>query len=161
MILRWWWPLRCSNKNSPCQVPSINCLSSKGIDTLVCVNIDFMWAGISSGPSLVCVNRLLFSGTRRFIQLIKSVCTEGSAFSWMIRLAEVCWMNKVNNPLLVSTCDNKDCAWWLISISCWWCVSILKECNMVICRCKKWNILAGDSDENSIKKAIRISRCCY
>ena len=60
-----------------------------------------MWAGISSGPSAVWIYRSLFSGTNFLKKFSISFKTEGSAFSWIIKDAEVCFINKVQLPSLI------------------------------------------------------------
>ena len=55
-----------------------------------------IWAGMSSGPLLVCLNHEAHSGIKRLKKVTRSTCTSGSAFSWMVRLAEVCRQKKTN-----------------------------------------------------------------
>lgn len=74
----------------PCHVPRVRRFCSIGIDSDVAVKTDLMCEGMSSGPSRVWVYSGSFSFTKRFSHCSRSCLAEGSAFSWMIRLAEVC-----------------------------------------------------------------------
>jgi len=71
-----------------------------GIDNEVAVNADLICAGMSSGPSQVCVYNLSFSGTNLFSHFSRSCLAEGSAFSWINKLAEVCRTKTVHRPEL-------------------------------------------------------------
>ena len=51
-------------------------------------SIAFTCAGMSSGPSVSCTQRA-FAGARRSSAVTRSVCTSGSAFSWITSEAEV------------------------------------------------------------------------
>ncbi len=58
----------CSNRKIPCQVPSMRQESCTGMDTLVWVNMERRCAGMSSGPSAVCVYNGSCSGISRLSQ---------------------------------------------------------------------------------------------
>ena len=57
-----------------------------------------MWAGMSSGPSSVCVQYAASSGTAASKKASKSARTSGEAFSLSVSAAEVCWMNRCSSP---------------------------------------------------------------
>jgi hypothetical protein len=54
-ILRFGGFRRCSKRKMPCHVPSAICPPRTGIDSCVCVSALRMCAGMSSGPSSLCV----------------------------------------------------------------------------------------------------------
>lgn len=58
-----------------------------------------MWAGISSGPSEVCLKPGKFSGTRWLKNVLKSYRTVGSAFSLILNAADVCLMKRCKMPV--------------------------------------------------------------
>ena len=76
-----------------------------GILTDEAVSTDFMCAGISSLPSIVCVYHGSFSFTNRSNVLLKSCSTEGSAFSLMAKPAEVCLINTCRIPVSGNACS--------------------------------------------------------
>lgn len=57
-----------------------------------------MCAGMSSGPSSVCVQNGARSGTTTSNQAPKSARTSGEAFSFNVNEAEVCWINRCSIP---------------------------------------------------------------
>ena len=69
-----------------------------GIESVAAVKAPLTCDGMSSGPSDRCVNSGSFSGTSRSSQLSRSRRALGSAFSWITRLAEVCWIMIVHSP---------------------------------------------------------------
>ena len=88
----------CSQRYIPCQTPRASFPFSIGmhkedpnIDDLIC-------AGISSGPSNVCLYYGWFSGINLLKWFSKSCLTVGSELSFIDIDAEVCWINKFNNP---------------------------------------------------------------
>ena len=58
----------------------------------------FIWAGISSGPSIVCLRNGIFSGTNLLKMDSKSTLTSESAASLIVNPADVCCMNKCKTP---------------------------------------------------------------
>lgn len=68
------------------------------MDRVVDVRAARMCEGMSSGPSDVWVNHACPSGTMRSIQRSRSCRADGSAFSWIVRLADVCRMRTVHRP---------------------------------------------------------------
>ena len=56
------------------------------------------WAGMSSGPSMRCVQNGARSGTAASNQLSKSRLTSGEAFSLSASDAEVCWIRRWSRP---------------------------------------------------------------
>jgi len=69
------------------------------------VSTDFMCAGISSLPSIVCVYHGSFSFTNRSNVLLKSCSTVGSAFSLMAKPAEVCLIKTCRIPVSGNACS--------------------------------------------------------
>jgi len=61
-----------------------------GMPIEVWVSAALIWAGMSSGPSVVCTSQSMPSGTSRPKNPIMSVCTSASAFSWISSEQEVC-----------------------------------------------------------------------
>ena len=49
----------------PCQVPSTGTPSDTGIATEICVSAALIWAGMSSGPSVVWLTQSMPAGTSR------------------------------------------------------------------------------------------------
>jgi len=83
----------CSHSQTPCQVPRFSLPSDTGTVRLDPRKQAFTWAGISSGPSQLCLKGMS-SGTIRFNIISISSLTSGSQFSLIARLADVwrSWM---------------------------------------------------------------------
>src|SRR4029077_1799627 len=76
----------------PCQVPSSSLPALTGTCSDTPLTMALMWAGISSGPSTSCTQPAS-AGAIRLSAVTRSVCTSGSAFSWITSEAEV-WRRK-------------------------------------------------------------------
>ena len=61
-----------------------------------------MWAGMSSGPSIVCVQYGASSGTTALKYDSKSSRTSGEAFSFSVNDADVWRMNRCSSPTRTS-----------------------------------------------------------
>jgi hypothetical protein len=81
----------------------------------VCVKADRMWAGMSSGPSTVWRYHFAPSGARRLKNSLRSRTTSGSAFSWMVREAEVCCTKAVSRPVRNCCSRTHPATWPVIS----------------------------------------------
>ncbi len=57
-----------------------------------------MCAGMSSGPSTVCIYPGSFSGTSLSMAYPMSLATSGSAFSLIVIAAEVCLIKRLSSP---------------------------------------------------------------
>lgn len=101
----------CSHSHSPCQVPRLNFPLLMGILTPVPMKAAFTWAGISSGPSQLCLKGVL-SGISLFIIISMSTLTSGSQFSFRHKLAEVCLMWTLAVPILIFCISG---TWWRTS----------------------------------------------
>src|SRR5579864_7149729 len=73
----------------PCQVPSPILPPVTGTCSDTPLSMALMWAGMSSGPSTSCTQPAS-AGAMRSSAVTRSVCTSGSAFSWITSEAVVC-----------------------------------------------------------------------
>ena len=93
----------------PCQVPRANRPAATGIDSDTAVSAALICAGMSSGPSVVCVTQRIDGsfegGTSRRKKASRSRRTSGSAFSWISSEQDVCLTNSVSSA--VSTFDSR------------------------------------------------------
>mmetsp|Transcript_29136 Transcript_29136/g.63706 ORF Transcript_29136/g.63706 Transcript_29136/m.63706 type:complete len:228 (+) Transcript_29136:228-911(+) len=91
---------RCSHRYTPCHVPSWRRPRLTGTLNEAPTSVLFTCAGMSSGPSKVCSKNSWFqdSGTMWLKAASMSVRTVGSAFSFMVRDAEVCRIDKFRRP---------------------------------------------------------------
>src|SRR6185312_6888665 len=96
--LRWCGAVRCSQRYTPCQVPSAGLPPCTGTETLAPVRIDRTCAGMSSGPSASCLNSGSPSGASRAKKRSRSRCTSTSAFSPISREQLVWCTNTCASP---------------------------------------------------------------
>src|SRR6185437_3676042 len=81
----------------PCHVPNPRRPPLTGTCRQTPLSMALTWAGMSSGPSVSCTQPA-FSGATRRKAVTRSVCTSGSAFSWITSDAEVWRRNSSRMP---------------------------------------------------------------
>src|SRR5580693_3148357 len=90
----------------PCQVPSFSLPPATGTCSDTPLSMDLIWDGMSSGPSTSCTQPAS-AGATRLSAVTRSVCTSGSAFSWMTSEAEVCRRKSSATPSRASIFSRK------------------------------------------------------
>src|SRR5579864_9094187 len=100
----------------PCQVPSASAPPVTGTLSDTPVSMVLTCTGMSSGPSTSWIQGAS-SGARRSSAEMRSACTSGSAFSWMVSEAEVCRTNSSNTPSPAPAWAIKSAAWRVISVN--------------------------------------------
>src|ERR1700682_3067665 len=90
----------------PCQVPSSILPAATGTCSDTPLIMALMWAGMSSGPSTSCTQPAS-AGAMRLSAVTRSVCTSGSAFSWITSEAEVWRRKSSTTPSRALSCSRK------------------------------------------------------